>query len=591
MFDVNKNSLRDAKILMVDDEQLNMEVIMTHLEDAGYANFVTTTDSVNAFNFICAESPDIVLLDLMMPDVNGFEILSELRNTEETKHLPVIVLTSSNDSTTKLKVLQIGATDFLSKPVDASELALRLRNTLAARQYQNQLINYDTLTGLPSRQLFDTTLSKVFERTAQRDLQSALLLISTKKLTVVNDSYGREVGDSILKSISSRISTAFNAGSSKNSEIDTINNQVFRFGGDQFAVIVPAMRDTHFLIELIENLLIDLNQAFPVEQDDVFLAYGIGISVHNNDLQNVESMITHAESALRKTEENPETNYLFYNEEMDKNAREYMKIETALRSALPEKQLFLVYQPKVDVKTDLIVGAEALIRWNHPELGVVSPDLFISLAEKTGLIVDIGRWVLEEACQQLVKWQETGKTNYKIAVNVSVRQLVDPTFVSTVCETIDSAGIDPSKLQLELTENMIMENPENAVKILQSLKDLGVMLSVDDFGTGYSSLMYLQKFPIDELKIDKSFVDEIQGPLDKAPIVKAVISLGHDLGLTLVAEGVETVHQLVRLKALKCQIYQGYFCSPPIAISELEVLIEKRLQLADKKLIEMKKAS
>jgi len=591
MFDVNENSLRDAKILMVDDEQLNMEVIMTHLEDAGYANFVTTTDSVNAFDFICAEKPDIVLLDLMMPDVNGFEILSRLRVTEETKHLPVIVLTSSNDSTTKLKVLQIGATDFLSKPVDASELALRLRNTLAARQYQNQLINYDSMTGLPSRQLFDTTLSKVFERTAQRDLQSALLLVNPKKLTVVNDSYGREVGDSILKSISSRILTSFGAGSSKNSQIDTINNQVFRFGGDQFAVIVPVVRDTHFLIELIDKMVSELSFAFPVEQDDVFLAFGVGVSVCNNDLDNVEAMITHAESALRKTEENPETNYLFHNEEMDKNAREYMKIETALRSALPEKQLFLVYQPKVDVKTDLIVGAEALIRWNHPELGVVSPDLFISLAEKTGLIVDIGRWVLEEACQQLVKWQEAGKTDYKIAVNVSVRQLVDPTFVSTVWETINSTGIDPSKLQLELTENMIMENPESAVKILQRLKDLGVMLSVDDFGTGYSSLMYLQKFPIDELKIDKSFVDEIQGPLNKAPIVKAVISLGHDLGLTLVAEGVETIHQLVRLKALKCQIYQGYFCSPPIAISELEVLIEKRLHLADKKLFEMKKAS
>jgi len=591
MFDVNENSLRDAKILMVDDEQLNMEVIMTHLEDAGYANFVTTTDSVNAFDFICAEKPDIVLLDLMMPDVNGFEILSKLRVTEETKHLPVIVLTSSNDSTTKLKVLQIGATDFLSKPVDASELALRLRNTLAARQYQNQLINYDSMTGLPSRQLFDTTLSKVFERTAQRDLQSALLLVNPKKLTVVNDSYGREVGDSILKSISSRILTSFGAGSSKNSQIDTINNQVFRFGGDQFAVIVPVVRDTHFLIELIDKMVSELSFAFPVEQDDVFLAFGVGVSVCNNDLDNVEAMITHAESALRKTEENPETNYLFHNEEMDKNAREYMKIETALRSALPEKQLFLVYQPKVDVKTDLIVGAEALIRWNHPELGVVSPDLFISLAEKTGLIVDIGRWVLEEACQQLVKWQEAGKTDYKIAVNVSVRQLVDPTFVSTVWETINSTGIDPSKLQLELTENMIMENPESAVKILQRLKDLGVMLSVDDFGTGYSSLMYLQKFPIDELKIDKSFVDEIQGPLNKAPIVKAVISLGHDLGLTLVAEGVETIHQLVRLKALKCQIYQGYFCSPPIAISELEVLIEKRLHLADKKLFEMKKAS
>jgi len=181
MLEVNENSLRDAKILMVDDEQLNMEVIMTHLEDAGYTNFVTTTDSVNAFDFICSEKPDIVLLDLMMPDVNGFEILSELRMTEDTKHLPVIVLTSSNDSTTKLKVLQIGATDFLHKPVDSSELALRLRNTLAARQYQNQLLNYDSLTGLPTRQLFDSTLNKIYERTLQRDLQSALILVNPKQ--------------------------------------------------------------------------------------------------------------------------------------------------------------------------------------------------------------------------------------------------------------------------------------------------------------------------------------------------------------------------------------------------------------------------
>ena len=212
MFDVNENSLRDAKILMVDDEQLNMEVIITHLEDAGYGNFVTTTDSVNAFDFICSEQPDIVLLDLIMPDVNGFEILSQLREDEETKHLPVIVLTSSNDSTTKLKVLQIGATDFLSKPVDASELALRLRNTLAARQYQNQLLNYDSLTGLPSRQLFDSTLTKVFERSIERELTSALLLLNVKRFTVVNDSYGRDVGDAMIKSVSARLSTVFSVG-------------------------------------------------------------------------------------------------------------------------------------------------------------------------------------------------------------------------------------------------------------------------------------------------------------------------------------------------------------------------------------------
>ena len=297
----------------------------------------------------------------------------------------------------------------------------------------------------------------------------------------------------------------------------------------------------------------------------------------------MQEWLNHAETALVEANQSNESNYVFYKSEMEQSAKQYIQIVSALRNALPENQLFLVYQPKVDVASGVVVGAEALIRWKHPEFGIVSPDLFISLAEDTGQIVEIGRWVMEEACRQSMEWQNAGVYNFKIAVNVSIRQLMEGNFVKSVADTICQSELNPEALQLELTENMIMDNPENNVKILNDLKSLGVGLSIDDFGTGYSSLTYLQKFPIDELKIDRSFINEIQSPLDKAPIVKAVASLGHDLGLHLVAEGVETIHQLARLKALKCQTYQGYFCSPPVDQHEFLALLKRLGQMEEHK--------
>lgn len=569
--------LSNARIMMIDDEPINMEVLVAHLEDEGYENFVTTSDSVNAFDKILKEEPDILLLDLMMPDVTGFEILAMLRDHESTENLPVIVLTSSDDSATKLKVLQLGATDFLAKPVDASELALRLRNTLAARQYQDRIINFDTLTGLPSKKLFESTTKDIYSYAVESGHTAALLICNIQRFKAVNDMFGRAAGDALLQSMCKRLCGAFDVDphflSNLSIGADYYQTLIFRLGGDSFGIVVPHVRDEQLFVEKIDKMMVDLEKVYPIENEDIFLSNSVGIAFCPDDASSAEQWVTHAESALYDVKEKNKTGYTFYNSDMDESARQYIKIESALRSALPEGQLFLVYQPKVDVATGVIVGAEALIRWNHPEFGIVSPELFISLAERSGLIIDIGTWVMEKACVQSQKWRETVYSDFKIAVNVSVRQLEDEGFVDVVSNTLSTTGIDPGALQLELTENMIMSNPEKTVEILENLKNLGVFLSVDDFGTGYSSLSYLQKFPIDELKIDRSFISEISGPLDKTPIVKAVVSLGHDLGLKLVAEGVETVHQLARLKALKCHIYQGYFCSPPVDIQEFENLL------------------
>jgi len=556
MIDIHEKIVSEAKIMLVDDERLNMEVLMAHLEEA-----------------------DVLLLDLIMPEVTGFEILARLRENESTQHLPVVVLTSSDDSKTKLKVLQLGATDFLAKPVDASELALRLRNTLSARQYQDQLLNTDAVTGLPSKKVFDTTINKVFDRSKEKNQNAALLFLSPVRLKAINDTFGRAAGDALLLTLANRVCSVLSidrhASTHVGSELDCYTRQMFRLRGDAFGVLIPSFRDQEEIINIGEELIASLDQPYLIDNQDVFLNSSIGISIGLQDAEHPDDWYSHAESALFESKQNSGSCYLFYSSEMDESARQYIQIESALRSALPSKQLFLVYQPKVDVETGFIVGAEALIRWNHPEFGIVSPDLFISLAEKSGQIVEIGAWVMEEACKQSMEWRASGEKDFKIAVNVSIRQLEDPEFVNTVSDIIDDSGIDPGALQLELTENMIMDNPESNVAILNQLKGLGVSLSIDDFGTGYSSLSYLQKFPIDELKIDRSFISEITTPLTKAPIVKAVVSLGHDLDLKLVAEGVETIHQLARLKALKCQVYQGYFCSPPIDAAEFGVMLKK----------------
>lgn len=568
------DQIYQSKIMLVDDEPLNMEVLMAHLEQEGYRNFITTSDSVTAFDKIVEEKPDVVLLDLMMPDVTGFDILSRVRQHDSLLLLPVVVLTSSDDSATKLKALQLGATDFLSKPVDASELALRLRNTLAARAYQYQLTHYDALTGLANGEQFSKHMITALEKHQQKKARAALLMVNINRFKHINDSYGREAGDGLLYEFSARMTQEF-AGGQNNQALPQghVRAAVYRLEGDKFAILIPFIGEDQDLINIISSAQETLDREYPIEGQKVFLQTAIGVSIHPRDGNTTEELVNRAETALVKSKQDSNSSFTFFCDGMDEQARKFHEIENGLRHALEKDEFFILYQPKVHVISGEIVGAEALVRWQHPEHGMVPPDQFISLAEESGQIVPIGNWVLKEALNQAAIWNEKGKTDFKMAVNVSIRQMMENDYIESVRSLVEESGLPAHNVQLELTENMIMDKAESNISILNQLKEIGVLLSIDDFGTGYSSLSYLQKFPIDELKIDQSFLREIQTPLDKAPIVKAVASLGHDLGLSLVAEGVETIHQLARIKALKCQIYQGYFCSPPIDAESFEELL------------------
>ena len=574
-----RDLMQHAKIMMVDDEEINMDVLCVHLETEGYSRFVSVSDSRVAMEILRREEPDVLLLDLFMPTVSGFDILAEIRRDDSLKSLPVLVLTSADDPETKHKALKLGATDFLAKPIDASELALRMGNTLATRAWQRRMTHVDTLTELPNRQCFTTVLKRRLDHVDEHTPPAAMILININRFKSINDSLGPAAGDEVLKRFVDRLLAVFGDASLRelwNYSAEEFSNRkpyVGRLEGDRFVVLLPLDSEsalTHSVTFGINRFIESLEAPFRIDNQNIHLSVKIGVSIMDNDTADVESLINEAETAMQHAKRGSDKTFAVYSKKMDAQSRVLLSLQNGLHTATDNDEIFLVYQPKVNVKTNQICGAEALVRWNHPEFGLISPENFIPMAEDSGTIVAIGEWVLREACFQAKRWHDAGFPDFKIAVNVSIRQLYEPNFISTVHNAIEDSGLDAQSLIIELTENMIMDNAESNVVKLQDLQNIGIKISIDDFGTGYSSLGYLQRFPLHQLKIDRSFISEIKSAFDKTPIVKAVISLAHDLGLSVVAEGIETHHQLAHINALKCDEYQGYFCSKPVIASEFE---------------------
>ena len=573
-YDDHYQALRDATVMMVDDEPTTIEVIQALLETEGYRRFVTTAQSNRAMDLLASENPDAVLLDLHMPEVTGFDILAFARRDSRYRHIPIIVLTSSNDSETKLRALQLGATDFLAKPVDPSELALRLRNTLAAKAYQDRLTYYDTLTGLPNRRMFMDRLIWSL-RCAKRDgTGGAVLHIDLDYFQKINDTLGHAVGDRLLIGIGQRLLQCV-PGVDTGSATDGNESQAIlaRVGGDEFNVLLPEMARIENAALMAGNILAAMKEPFEVDGHEVFITPSIGVAVFPSDGEASDTLLKHAGVAMNQAKQHGRNTYEFYSTKMNAKALERLSLENQLRRALAREELLLVYQPKIDIRTGRVVGAEALLRWNHPEQGLISPISFIPLAEETGLIVSFGEWVLHTACRQNKAWQSAGLPNIHIAVNVSARQFRDVRFIRTISEVLEDSGLEPQYLTLELTENTIMENTKENLDTLHRIKTMGVKLSVDDFGTGYSSLSYLKQLPLDELKIDRSFISEIRSEADDAPIVTAIIAMAHSLGLTVVMEGIETEQQLVFARDRSCDEYQGYLFSKPVTSRQFETMV------------------
>jgi diguanylate cyclase (GGDEF)-like protein len=454
-------------------------------------------------------------------------------------------------------------------------ITARTEKLEAANLQLRHLATHDALTGLPNRVLLDDRLAQAIAH-ADRDLQPfAVLMLDLDRFKLINDSFGHRSGDMVLNEVARRLQGLVRS-------IDT----VARVGGDEFVLVVSPSAARADAEEIGKRANAILSAPFPVEGVDLRVSSSIGIAFYPTDGGSAESVLAHADAAMYCAKERGRNNYQCFNPGMKSVALERVSLESELHLALKFEQFELFYQPKVDTASGDIHSAEALIRWRHPQRGLIQPAEFIPLAEECGLIHQIGAWVLREACRQCAVWQRAGQPPLRVAVNVAASQFRRGDLLDVVRSALQTAQLEPRFLEIELTESAVMTNPEDSAAVLEQLSRMGVLVSVDDFGTGYSSMSYLRRFPIDKLKIDRSFIADLSTRADDASIVQAIVSLAHGLRLKVVAEGVETLEQLKFLRSVGCDQYQGYHFSKPLPAAEFAELVARWQKAEDRSSID-----
>jgi diguanylate cyclase (GGDEF)-like protein len=595
-----------GNILIVDDIPNNLRFLSASLSERGYQ---VRCAKNGAMALIAAkkEPPQLILLDIKMPDMDGYEVCQKLKFDDLTRDIPVIFLSALDDVFDKIKAFTVGGVDFITKPFHIEEVVVRVRHQLALqaaqaeichlnaeleqkvqqrtaqleaaidrlnleinehKQTQQKLLHHalhDALTGLPNRTLFMEHLQKALQRnTRNNNYLFAVLFIDLDRFKIINDSWGHVVGDRLLIAIS-RILKGCSRG------VDT----VARLSGDEFTILLEDLQDFQDAIAIAERLLDKLTAPIHLDECKVYTGASIGIVLGSTTYQNAVELLRDADIAMYRAKALGKGRYAIFDREMYAQTLHLSQVEINLRYALERQEFLLHYQPIVSLTTGQITGFEALVRWQHPQTGLIYPGDFIAIAEETGLIVPIGEWILREACQQLRTWQQKfPKASFlQISVNLSSRQIKQFDFVNKLAKILVDTGLNGQNLRLELTETMLMDRGEKTIELLTQLKEQKIQLSIDDFGTGYSSLSYLHRFPIDALKIDRSFVSRLDAEGENCEIVKTIITLAHSLRIKAIAEGVETSHQLAELKNLGCDEAQGYFFAKPINSQLAESLV------------------
>ncbi len=700
---------RAATILVVDDEAHNRRLLEALLLPEGYLTR-TASSGAEALESVAAHPPDLILLDVMMPDMDGHEVARRLKADPATTAIPIIMVTALSDRAARLAGLGAGAEEFLTKPVDRAELWLRVRNLLRLKAFSDFQLNYsailerqvlartadlqrfrtamdatadaimlverrsmlfvevnatactmfgytreelfalgpvlmgaasavehealydaiiagrgaptfnetqlrrkdgamlqvevhrqaqqfgddwiivgvvrditerkqaeqrlhrlahfDALTGLPNRTLFYETLKKTLVQAGHSGWQVGVMFIDLDYFKNVNDTLGHAVGDDLLGQFSDRLVQCVRA-----------RDIVGRLGGDEFGVILVMHEGAQGAVQVAAKIREALRAPFDLKGHEVTLSASVGITLYPDDAAESETLIKYADTAMYRAKQAGRDTYRFFTAQMNAEVLARLDLEIALRKAVENEEFMLVYQPKVQLSSGRMAGLEALLRWQRPGHGLVSPQEFVPLLEETGLIVRVGNWVIAAACRQIGLWLRGAVGPVQVSVNVSGRQFVEGDLDTTVLAALRDNDISPDLLELELTESSLMANTERTIAILRKLKHHGVQISIDDFGTGYSSLAYLRRFPIDKIKIDIAFVREVTSNSDAAAIVLAIIGMAHSLKLEVIAEGVETAPQLSYLRRHHCDQIQGFYFSRPLALAELEAILlaQKRL--------------
>lgn len=575
---IRAEDLLAARILIVDDEPVNVRLLERMLLSEGFTTLKCTTDSREVASLVQEFKPNLILLDLQMPHLDGFAILQGLETGKlPGDFLPVLVLTADVTAQTKNRALSSGAKDFVTKPFDRTEVLARVRNLLETRMLhdalrqanealEQKLIHqalHDPLTGLANRVMFAERVEHAMTRVARGD-NVAVLFLDLDNFKSVNDSLGHTEGDRLLEAISRRLLQSTRG-------CDT----VARLGGDEFAILLEGLAPEVEAITVIERIKEALRRPVALRSREVIVSASIGLA-HVELGQDVNEVLRNADLAMYHAKAAGRGGHEVFEPGMHAAVLERLELESDLRRALECEEFRLLYQPIVDMESARLLGVEALLRWEHPTRGLLTPHSFISLAEETGLIVAIGQWALREACTQARTWELRAVDGNAptMSVNISGRQLLEPSLVADVGMVLSEAGLSPSLLTLELTESVLMQDTELTLATLHNLKALGLRQAIDDFGTGYSSLSYLQRFPIDTLKIDKAFIDGVARGGSDAALARTIVSLAGLLELNTVAEGVEGDDQRAHLLALGCMRAQGYLFARPLIAGDICTLLD-----------------
>ena len=539
-----EDNLDDADFLAASLRRHNVDVDLTHV--------ATLRDATRRLQ---ADQFDVVLLDLHLPDGSGMECVDAIQSADQTT--PVVVLSGQDDEEFALSILNKGVQDYLVKWEGQTRTIMRgIRYAIERKRSElrlNYLAQYDPLTEVPNRQYFHDQLDRATARARREGRKVALFFLDLDQFKIVNDTLGHNAGDALLREMAVRLRGSIRAG-----------DVLARLGGDEFAVLLEGIDGALDAEAIAQSILEVIAEPFKFEGREVSVTTSIGITVYPNDNSNTATLLKNADIAMYQAKEQGRNNFKFFTERMHEELIEYHNLESDIRDAIGAELFRLVYQPKVNLVTRKLQGLEALLRWNCKKRGNVPPAEFIPVAEQSGHIVPLGNWVLNEVCRMLNRWQAKGVPLVPVSVNVSARQFQQADFHRRVAEVLRRHAIDPALIELELTEGLLMEDTASAKRALQQLKNTGVRISIDDFGTGHSCLNYLRRFPIDVLKIDKSFVQDVDGSDDSGIIVEAIISLARSLQLDTVAEGVETREQLNFLIDQGCHVAQGFLFGQPM---------------------------
>ncbi|PCI20701.1 MAG: response regulator receiver protein [Piscirickettsiaceae bacterium] len=557
MLPEQNNEIKRSKevILVVDDDQSTRMTVCSVLEREGYQveHGVNGREAIKLFEML---RPNVVIMDAMMPIIDGFEACKQIKKTEAGKDVPILITTALESEKSVELAYQSGAADFIPKPINLSVLRQRVRRLLEKQNADNhvqKLAYKDGLTGLPNRTAFVERFQQELEHSQRNNANLAVFFIDIDRFKNINDSLGHEAGDILLKAMAGRLSSCIRSG-----------DVIARLGGDEFVVLLSNVEDSSTAEKIAESMLLALKEPFNITNNEIVVGISIGISMCPYDGVSKDDLLKHADTAMYKAKASGRNTYRFYTQEMSEVLEERMLIESDLRKVIGSDELSLYFQPKQDTITGQVIGSEALIRWQHTIRGLISPAEFVPIAEEMGIIKEIGLWVLETACKTIKQWQDDFAYQGTVAVNVSAVQMADEDFVADVQRCLDKFQLEPCYLELEVTETVVLENIEAMLEKLHQIKRMGVSLSIDDFGTGYSSFSYIKQLPAETLKLDMEFIKDIPENKADMAVVDGMIVLAHNLGMKVVAEGVETQQQYDFLAEHKCDLVQGYLIDKPL---------------------------